>query len=149
MKRILIILLSIICWFGAILAEVFCGFSIALLFFSTKEFTLAELAVTLTYLGILFVFGPIMYVAAFRFFYRQYHPSHRIAKSLIALSIITFALILPTCYFLILSIFELSGTFLLVLSLILAFTIPISSITTCIYVLKCSLQQLNEQKKRL
>ncbi|MCQ2294592.1 MAG: hypothetical protein MJZ67_02965 [Bacteroidales bacterium] len=160
MKHILTIILSIVCWVGSITAEVFCGFTLWLLFrelfgeagMSMTEYavSMTEYAVTLLYLLALFTLGPTVGITAFRMRYRHHQPSHRQAKMLVALAIITFVLLLPTCYFLIVGAFDLDviiTPFARVIGIVLSLIIPISSVTLCYYVLKHALQQLTETHK--
>lgn len=153
MKHVLTIILSIVCWVGAITAEVFCGFTLWLLFrelFGEAGMSMTEYAVTLLYLLALFILGPTVGITAFRMRYRHHQPSHRQAKMLVALAIITFVLLLPTCYFLIVGAFDLGAIitpFARVIGIVLSLIIPISSVTLCYYVLKHALQQLTETHK--
>lgn len=149
LKQVLSIALRVACWIGALVAEVFCGFAIWVLL-SGGIVAGVELAVTLGYLVALFVLGAAMSWAAFGMHYRRYRPTHPHAKTLIALSIITFVLLLPTCYFLIIGAFDFDAIitpFVRVIAVLLSIVIPISSITICYYVLKHALQQLNETHK--
>ncbi|MCQ2274534.1 MAG: hypothetical protein MJZ86_07065 [Bacteroidales bacterium] len=141
MKHALTIILSILCWLGAITAEVFCGVAIMVLLSEGMDL------VMMVYLSALFILGPCMSVVAFRMFYRHYLPSAKQAKWLSAMSILTFVLCLPTCYYLIAFIFDNYAGFTPpfgIFATILSVIIPIASVTICIYVLKHALQRLNE-----
>ena len=147
MKHALTIILSIICWVGAISAEVFCGVAIVFLLRNVIEFTVSELTVLMMYFPALFILGPIMSVVAFRIHYRHYCPSAKWAKWIVAFAIITFLLCLPTCYFLIAEIFKINSPFTHpfgVLSTLLSIIIPIASVTLCFYVLRHTLPRINE-----
>lgn len=149
MKHTLTIILSFICWVGTITAEIICGFAIWLLICEVGM-TTTDFAVTLPYLLALFILGPTVGITAFRMRYRHHQPSFRQAKVLVALTIITFVLLLPTCYFLIVGAFDLGAIktpFVIVIAVLLSIIIPISSVTLCCYVLKHALQQLTETHK--
>lgn len=150
LKRVLYTTLRVACWIGALVAEVFCGFAIWMLLSGDVMVPGMEMFVTLGYLMALFVLGAAMSWFAFSMYYLHYRPTHTHAKALTALSIITLALLLPTCYFHIVGAFDLDAItvpFVRVIGVLLSIIIPISSITICYYVLKHALQQLNETHK--
>lgn len=157
MKHIASVVLSIITWIGAVLGEIYCGF--ALLFtivgwinpVEGLDLSNGEFAVMMVYFIALFLLCPIISVAAFRMRYRHYVPEPQKAKTLTTLALITFVLLLPSCYYTIRASFYIwsyRSVFFAVSSILFDVCFFIASITICFYVFKHSTLQLNDPQKK-